>query len=406
MANIKCPHCGQEFDITGSDLDSIINQIRTHEFEEQVRTRVEENTKLLNEKKELEIREAVSRANAEADKRLQEEKDSSAKALADAKEKVSEAEKKAESAKADLVVAQMQAANVKKEAELDKMQAVAEITSQRDALKAEYEATIKAKDEQIGYYKDLKARMSTKMVGETLEQHCETEFEKLRPVFPKSIEFHKDNEVSKTTGSKGDFIYREWDEDGNEVISIMFEMKNEMETTATKHKNEDFLKELDKDRKEKGCEYAVLVSMLEADSELYNQGIVDVSYRFEKMYVVRPQFFIPIITILRSAALNSMSYKKDLARLKEDQSDLTHFEEDLETFKTSFGSSFKKASERFEDAIADIDKAIANLQNMKENLRKSQGHLAAANNKVEDVSIKRLTKRAPSIADKLLQKSS
>ena len=181
----------------------------------------------------------------------------------------------------------------------------------------------------------------------------------------------------------------------------MFEMKNEMETTATKHKNEDFFKELDKDRKEKNCEYAVLVSMLEADSELYNQGIVDVSHRFDKMYVVRPQFFVPIITILRGAAMNSMGYKKELARLKEDQSDLTHFEEDLELFKTSFGSSFKKASERFDDAIADIDKAIANLQNMKENLRKSQGHLAAANNKVEDVSIKKLTKRAPSLVDKL-----
>ncbi|MBP5632189.1 MAG: DUF2130 domain-containing protein, partial [Clostridia bacterium] len=255
---------------------------------------------------------------------------------------------------------------------------------------------LKLRDEEIERLKDFKARQSTKMVGESLEQHCLTQFNQVRMMAFPNAYFEKDNDAR--TGSKGDFIYREAAE-GVEFISIMFEMKNEMDETATKHKNEDFFKELDRDRNEKNCEFAVLVSLLESDSEYYNNGIVDVSYRYPKMYVIRPQFFIPLISLLRNAALNSMEYRKKLEEVQNQQLDLRHFEENLEIFKTSFGDSFRKASERFEDAIKGIDKAIENLNKIKENLLKSEGHLAAANNKIEDVNIKRLTKNAPSVLE-------
>ena len=274
--------------------------------------------------------------------------------------------------------------NKKNQAELEK-----------NNIKNQYEILLKEKNEQIDYYKDLKARMSTKLVGETLEQHCQIEFEKLRATAFKNAYFEKDND--SRTGSKGDFIYRENDENGVEIISIMFEMKNQNDETATKKKNEDFFAELDKDRKEKKCEYAVLVSMLEADNELYNQGIVDVSHRYEKMYVVRPQLFIPIITILRNAALNSMQYKDELQLVKNQNIDITNFETSLLDFKTAFSRNYELASKQFNTAIEEIDKTIDHLQKVKAQLLGSERNLRLANDKAGDLSIKKLTKNNPTM---------
>lgn len=260
---------------------------------------------------------------------------------------------------------------------------------------------IKRRDDEIAYYKDFKARQSTKMIGESLEQHCETEFNKLRATAFQNAYFEKDNDIK--TGSKGDFIYREYSNDGVEFISIMFEMKNEMDTTATKHKNEDFFKELDKDRKEKNCEYAVLVTMLEADNEYYNSGIVDVSYKYPKMYVVRPQFFIPIITVLRNAALNSLQYRHELELVRNQNIDITHFEEDINDFKDKFSRNFRLASEKFQKAIDEIDKTIDHLQKTKEALLSSENNLRLANNKAEDLTIKKLTKGNPTMAEKFAE---
>ena len=264
-----------------------------------------------------------------------------------------------------------------------------------------YENKLKDKDEQIAYYKDFKARQSTKMIGESLEQHCSIEFNRLRATaFPRAY-FEKDNDAR--TGSKGDFIFKDYDEEGMEFISIMFEMKNEADTTATKHKNEDFFKELDKDRKEKGCEYAVLVSLLEADNELYNSGIVDVSYRYPKMYVIRPQFFIPMITLLRNASMNSLQYKKELATIKNQNIDIAHFEADMNEFKEKFGRNYRLASEKFKKAIEEIDKTIEHLQKTKDALLSSENNLRLANNKAEDLSIKRLTRDNPTMAAKFAE---
>lgn len=270
------------------------------------------------------------------------------------------------------------------------------------SLREQFASELKNKDELIAYYKDLKSRMSTKMVGESLEKHCEEEFERLRATaFPKA-EFGKDNTVSKS-GSKGDYIYREFDEDGNELLSIMFEMKNENDETATKHKNEHFFKELDKDRNEKKCEYAVLVSLLEADSTLYNDGIVDRSHLYPKMYVIRPQFFIPIITILRSAAMNAAQYKSELALVRAQNIDITHFEENIENFKEGFARNYNLASQKFKKAIEEIDKTIDHLQKTKENLLSSENNLRLANNKAEDLTIKRLTRGNPTMAEKFAE---
>lgn len=274
--------------------------------------------------------------------------------------------------------------------------------SKEQALKSSYEEQLKMKDEQIEKYKDFKQRLSTKMVGETLEQHCNIQFNQYRmTAFPNAY-FEKDNDSS--SGSKGDFIYKDYSDDGTEFISIMFEMKNEADTTATKHKNEDFFKELDKDRNEKHCEYAVLVSMLEADNELYNNGIVDVSYKYPKMYVIRPQFFIPLITLLKNAALNSLEYKKQLFIVQNQQADLTTFESNIETFKNSFLYTYDNATKKHKEAIEGIDKAIAQLTKIKEALQTSDKHLNTANNKLEsELTIKRLTKNADSVYDKLIE---
>ena len=263
------------------------------------------------------------------------------------------------------------------------------------SLKEHYAELLKEKDEQIDYYKDFKARQSTKMVGESLEQHCQNQFNAIRMTAFPAAYFEKDNKVSETN-SKGDFIFRDY-QDGQEFISIMFEMKNEMDTTASKHKNEDFFKELDKDRNEKGCEYAMLVSLLEADNDLYNNGIVDVSYKYPKMYVIRPQFFIPMITLLRNAALNSLEYQKELAVVRNQQLDLYNFESNMQEFKDAFGKNYRLASEKFQTAIEEIDKTIEHLEKVKKNLLSSENNLRLANNKAEDLSIKKLTKNAPSV---------
>ena len=263
------------------------------------------------------------------------------------------------------------------------------------SLEETYKTQLKLKDEQIEQYKDFKARQSTKMVGESLEQHCQNQFNAIRMTAFPAAYFEKDNKVSETN-SKGDFIFRDFDE-GQEFISIMFEMKNEMDTTATKHKNEDFFKELDKDRNEKGCEYAVLVSLLEADNELYNNGIVDVSYKYPKMYVIRPQFFIPMITLLRNAALNSLQYQKELAIVRNQQLDLVNFESNMQEFKDAFGRNYRIASEKFQTAIEEIDKTIDHLEKVKKALQSSENNLRLANDKADDLSIKKLTKNAPSV---------
>ena len=257
-----------------------------------------------------------------------------------------------------------------------------------NTIKDSYESKLKDKDEQIAYYKDFKAKQSTKMIGESLEQHCNIEFNRLRPLF-KNAYFDKDNDAR--TGSKGDFIFRDYDDDGNEIVSIMFEMKNEADTTSTKHKNEDFFKELDKDRREKKCEYAVLVTLLEADNDYYNDGIVDVSHLYDKMYVIRPQFFIPLITLIRNLANKSLEYRKELELIKNQNIDITHFEENINAFKEGFGRNYRLASERFSKAIEEIDKTIDHLQKTKEHLLKTDDNLRLANNKAEDLSIKRLT---------------
>jgi hypothetical protein len=262
-------------------------------------------------------------------------------------------------------------------------------------LVEQHRGELRLRDEEIERLKDFKARQSTKMVGESLEQHCQNQFNSIRmTAFPNAY-FEKDNDAR--TGSKGDFIFRESSDDGTEFISIMFEMKNEMDTTATRHKNEDFFKELDKDRKEKNCEYAVLVSLLEADNELYNNGIVDVSYKYEKMYVIRPQFFIPMITLLRNAALNSLKYQRELQIVKNQQVDILHFEENMESFKNAFGRNYELASRKFEDAINEIDKSIRQLEKVKEALTSSERNLRLANDKAQDLSIKKLTKNAPTV---------
>jgi len=287
------------------------------------------------------------------------------------------------------------------EKQLSVLEAVSKVEKERDALANELKSELKTKDEMIAYYKDMKAKLSTKMVGETLEQHCEIQFNQIRATAFPTAYFEKDNNAK--TGSKGDYIYREVDIDGNEIISIMFEMKNEEDETVTKKKNEDFLKELDKDRNEKGCEYAVLVSLLESDNELYNSGIIDVSHRYHKMYVIRPQFFIPMITVLRNAALNSLKYKSELALVRSQNIDVTHFEEDLETFKGGFTRNVNLFRTKFETAVDEIDKAIVRLQKTKEALLSSDNHLRLANNKLEDLTIKRLTRNNPTMATKFAE---
>ena len=435
MNEIKCPNCGEFFKLDESGYEAIVRQVRDGEF-----------------RKELERREKELEAKKESDMavvRMQKDKEN-AQVLAQKELVISDMQRQITELKAavgnsetekQLALSQVQQINKNELADKDKV--IAQLKSRLDAyqtekelditrvkqqqtmflsekereitelrgkldskeneniltvnaLKQRYEDQLRDKDEQIAYYKDFKARQSTKMVGESLEVHCLNQFNSIRmTAFPNAY-FEKDNDAA--TGSKGDFIFREAYE-GTEFISFMFEMKNENETTATKHKNEHFFKELDKDRREKGCEYAVLVSMLESDNELYNNGIVDVSYKYPKMYVVRPQFFIPIISLLRNAALNSLQYKRELEVVRNQQLDILHFEENMNTFKEGFARNYELASRKFNDAISEIDKSISQLQKVKDALTSSQRNLRLANDKAQDLSIKKLTKNSPSLKE-------
>ena len=391
MAELKCPHCGQMFTVDDTELSSIVQQIRDSEFKKDLSSRVTELEKQLQEQHRLEMEakenEIKLQTREEHEKEIQKLKDR----LDKAEDKTQKLSAQLESMEDKKKIAVMEAV---KEAEDDKRELENELVQEREKGKI----LLEQKEEQIAYYKDLKTRMSTKMVGETLEQHCEIQFNQLRPTAFKNAYFEKDNDIKN--GSKGDFIYRENDENGVEIISIMFEMKNEMDETATKHKNEDFFKELDKDRREKGCEYAVLVSLLESESELYNVGIVDVSYKYEKMYVVRPQCFIPIITLLRNASLNALEYKQELAVAKNQDIDISRFEDNLMQFKSDFCRNYDLAHNHFDKAIDEIDKTIQHLEKVKSELQSSDKQLRIANNKVEDVTVKKLTKDAPAIQEK------
>ncbi|GFI09701.1 hypothetical protein IMSAGC007_02168 [Lachnospiraceae bacterium] len=399
MQEIKCPNCGGIFAVDESGYAQIVQQVRDKEFEKALKQREKD----LAEKKESELKLAGMRQREEYEKALSaKEAELSRKEMdiEQLKARISGSETEKKLAVSEAVQA--------KEKELTKRTTeITELKSQlsykdaeRDlkeqALQKEYEDKLKQKDEQIEYYKDFKARQSTKMIGESLEQHCLNQFNALRMTAFPTAYFEKDNDAR--TGSKGDFIFRECVE-GTEFISIMFEMKNEMDETVTKHKNEDFLKELDKDRREKKCEYAVLVSLLEIDNELYNNGIVDVSYKYEKMYVIRPQFFIPMITLLRNAALNSLKYRQELELARNQQVDILHFEENMNIFKEGFARNYRIASDKFKTAIEEIDKTITHLQKTKEALLSSENNLRLANNKAEDLSIKRLTKNAPAVKE-------
>ena len=427
MQDIHCPECKKAFKIDEAGYADIVKQVRDSEFTQQLNERLDiaEKEKInavelakqqatndaqkKSAAKDAEIQDLKARLEAgdtskqlavsEAVKAVEKERDDFANKLRQA-----ELEKRAAS---ELAAAnhsnQLQKTSAEKDKEIQHLKAVlsakeSEKTMSEISLKDKYETRINDLEDTIERLKDMKARLSTKMVGETLEQHCETEFNRIRPTaFPKSY-FEKDNDAR--TGSKGDYIFRDKDENDIETVSIMFEMKNESDETATKKKNEDFLKELDKDRHEKNCEYAVLVSLLEPDSELYNSGIVDVSHRYKKMYVIRPQFFIPIITLLRNAAQNSLKYKQELAIVKAQNVDITHFEEELDAFKTGFARNYDLASKKFKTAITEIDKTIDHLQKTKDALLGSENNLRLANNKADDLTVKKLTKKNPTMAAK------
>lgn len=416
MNELKCPNCGNVFKVDESDYSELLKQIRTHEFEKEIN----ECTKLMEEKNndavklaEANVKEMLNIELSKKDIELIELKNQLELNESNKKIEIKEAISKLEKEKLEL---ENTIKSKETENKLTLTEAVNKIEKERDDLKNElklkeaekknvenslkekYDFELKSKEEQIEYYKDLKLKLSTKMLGETLEQHCEIEFEKLRATGFKSAEFGKDSDVAD--GTKGDYIYRESDESGNEIISIMFEMKNENEATATKHKNDDFLKKLDKDRSNKNCEYAVLVTMLESENEIYNAGIVDKGHMYPKMYVIRPQFFIPIITILRNAALNAQQYKSELAIIKEQNIDISNFENELDMFKDSFGKNYGLASRKFKDAIDQIDRTIKSLEKTKDDLLSSENNLRIANDKVGDLTIKRLTRNNPTMEKK------
>lgn len=416
MQNIKCPHCGEAFKIDETGYADIVKQIRDSEFDKQLHERLA--------LAEREKQTAVQLAKATLVNELQKSATEKDAEIQELKSKLSESEIAKKLAVTEALSAKETELNGLKSklSELDLTnklavtEAVNEAERERDqlknglekaelekqllekSLKDKYETQIKDRNDEIERLRDMKARLSTKMVGETLEQHCEIEFNRIRATaFPRAY-FEKDNDAR--SGSKGDYIFKDMDESGTEIVSIMFEMKNESDETTNKKKNEDFLKELDKDRNEKGCEYAVLVSLLESDNELYNSGIVDMSHRYPKMYVVRPQFFIPIITVLRNASMKSLTYKFELAQVKAQNLDITRFEDQLNDFKTAFGRNWRLASDGFEEAIKRIDDAIKDLEKTKEALYKSSNNLRLANDKAEDLTIKKLTRGNPTMAEK------
>ena len=384
MNEIKCPNCGTIFQIDESDYASIVKQVRDSEFNKEINLRDKEYQK--------DKENSIKLVQIELEKKYSDEINKKELTITNLQNEL-----KLKDTNQELV---LKNALSEKEKEINDLNNKLENSSntyllKEKSLKEQYEDKIKSKDEQIAYYKDFKAKQSTKMIGESLEQHCNNEFNKLRPLFG-NVYFEKDNDIK--TGSKGDFIFREYDEDGIEIISIMFEMKNEADETSSKHKNEDFLKELDKDRKEKNCEYAVLVSLLEIDNEYYNTGIVDMSHRYPKMYVIRPQFFIPLITLLRGAALNTLGYKKELQIVQNQNIDISHFEDNINSFKEGFGRNYRLASEKFKKAIEEIDKSMDHLQKIKDALISSENNLRLANNKIDDLTIKKLTSNSPTVA--------
>lgn len=416
MNEIICPNCKKAFKVDEAGFANIVKQVRDHQFEEELQNRLnlaEKEKESAVKLAEANIRNSLQEQIAKKDKELTELKAQSELALS---EKLNKKE-------AEITQLKAKIDNVEVEKKLAVNEAVQKVEKERDnlandlktkelekqnlenSLKQQFttelqnkDVIIKFKDDEIARVKDMKLKLSTKMLGETLEQHCETEFNKLRSTAFQKAYFEKDNDSK--SGSKGDFIYKETDEEGNEIISIMFEMKNEGDETATKKRNEDFFKELDKDRVEKKCEYAVLVSLLEAESDFYNTGIVDVSHKYNKMYVVRPQFFIPIITLLRNAAMNSMQYKSELALVRSQNIDITNFEEKISKFKDGFARNYDLASRKFKDAIDGIDKTIKELQKTKDALLSSENNLRLANEKTEDLTIKKLTHGNPTMKAK------
>ena len=409
MNEIRCPKCNTAFKIDEVSYAEIQKQIRDHEFKKEI----EERTLMLEKEKSDAVKLAEANMKNNLQKDLSEKETEIVKLKTEKTSAIIELNTKKDAEIAKLT-AQIEKADMEKTIAIS--EAVSKIEKERDALKlkvateesekklietslkSKYESALQIKSEEIDRLKDMKAKLSTKMVGETLEQHCEIEFNKLRAIGFQNAYFEKDNDIK--TGSKGDYIFRESDEEENEIVSIMFEMKNESDTTSTKRKNEDFLKELDKDRTEKNCEYAVLVSLLEADSDLYNTGIVDVSHKYSKMYIVRPQFFIPIITLLRNAAMNSLKYKAELAMVKNQNIDITNFENEMNAFKDAFSRNYHLASKKFQTAIDEIDKTITHLQKTKEALLSSENNLRLANDKAENLTIKKLTRNNPTMTEK------
>lgn len=437
MEEIKCPRCGEVFKVDESSYAAILNQIKNKEFEKEKNAQIAIELQKIENDYSLKLQEKVSEIEKLEHKLELQEKEAYSKIEIALQEK----DKKIELLNYQLEEQQKEIQNKIEKSSWEKEQKIAELNNQlkqqeskahldkkialqekeneitilkgkidtdekqyqinEKRLEDHYEELLKHKEDEIQRLKDYKAQLSTKLIGESLEEHCKNEFEKMRPMGFQDAYFEKDNDIK--TGSKGDFIYRDFDENGEEYISIMFEMKNESETTATKKKNQDFFKELDKDRNEKGCEYAVLVSLLESDNELYNTGIVDVSHRYPKMYVVRPQFFMPIISLLRNAAKNSMGYKKQLDTIKKQEIDITNFEKEMNDFKNKFGRNFELADRKFREAIDEIDKTINHLEKTKEALLSSNNNLRLANKKLQDISIKKLTKNSPTMAKKLAE---
>ena len=411
MNQIICPNCGKEFTIDESSYESIVKQIRDHQFNEEIALRERQFKENMDAQLKLARAEAASTSQkqlSEKDRQieaLKNELDSidtrkaleSKEALEEMKRQLSEKDNMITRLNGDLANKEIETKLKVNEALSEKDREISELKAVSDADRESYRKQLADKDELISYYKDFKAKQSTKMIGEDLEQHCLYEFNRVRPLF-RNAYFEKDNDASK--GSKGDFIFRDYDDDETEIVSIMFEMKNEADETATKHKNEDFLAKLDKDRKEKDCEYAVLVSLLEMDNDTYNEGIVDMSHKYEKMYVIRPQNFITIITLLRNASLNSLAYKKQLIVAQNQDLDFKNFESNMNAFKDAFGRNYTSAAKKFQDAIDEIDKSISHLQKIKDALTSSSNQLRLANDKAQDLSIRKLTKNAPSVAEK------
>ena len=406
MEQIKCPKCGEVFQIDEAGYAAIVKQVRDREFEKELRTREDAAVRLAESEKEREIT-ALRAKLGEQEKLGAAERDAAVQRTAAEKDKrISALEEKLRGAELEKKFAVQDAINAQAEAAHSRELAIRELEGQIERLKSDFalqqeknqserELLLKQKDEQIAFYRDMKTRLSTKMVGESLEQHCELEFNRIRAAaFPHAY-FEKDNDAR--SGSKGDYIFRDYDETGLEYLSIMFEMKNEMDETATKHKNEDFFKKLDRDRNEKRCEYAVLVSLLESDSEYYNGGIVDVSHRYPKMYVIRPQFFLPLISLLRNAAQNALGYRRELALARSQNLDVENFNNQLLDFKSRFSRNYELASRKFREAIEEIDKTISHLQKTRDALVSSENNLRLANDKAEDLSIKKLTKNNPTM---------